>query len=88
MDEFSLKSRQIIRENMKTLLLIISILFWVISILGSALGVLTLISTLKSATGAPQEAAGAAMAISFAVIPYCVARAVSEIQSNFKKKDI
>ena len=32
-----------------------------------------------SAQGAPQEAAAAAIAVDLAVIPYCLARAVSEM---------
>lgn len=32
-----------------------------------------------AANGAPQEAAAAAMGIACAVIPYCIARAVSEM---------
>jgi len=56
--------------------------FWIISIVGSGLGLLTLIGTLGGASGAPQEAAGAAIAVAFAVIPYCVARAISEMQTK------
>ncbi len=61
-------------------------IFWIITIIGSGLGLLILIATLMGASGAPQEAAGAAIAVAFAVIPYCVARAVSEMQ--FKDSDI
>ncbi len=42
------------------------------------LGGLTVIVGISAANGAPQEAAAAAMGIAFAVIPYCLAKAVSE----------
>jgi len=56
--------------------------FWIITIIGAVLGTLTLLGTLFGSNGAPQEAAGAAIAVAFTVIPYCLARAISEIQSN------
>ena len=57
---------------------------WIITIIGSAIGLLTLIATLLGSNGAPQEAAGAAIAVAFAVIPYCLARALSEMGSKGK----
>lgn len=42
------------------------------------LGALTAIVGISAANGAPQEAAAAAMGVAFAVIPYCLAKAVSE----------
>ena len=56
--------------------------FWKITIIGSVLGILTLLATLKGADSAPQQAAGAAIAVAFTVIPYCLARAISEIKSS------
>jgi len=56
--------------------------WWFISLVGSATGLVTLIGTLGGANGAPQEAAGAAIAVAFAVIPYCFARAMSEMESK------
>ena len=53
--------------------------FWVLTIVGSFIGGLLILVTLLSAKGAPQEAAGAALGLSFAVIPYCIARALSEM---------
>lgn len=50
--------------------------FWIIAILGSLAGGLTLFSTMLNATGAPQQAAGAAMACAFAVVPYVLARSI------------
>jgi len=55
-------------------------ILWKITIVGSVLGLSTLFMTLMGASGAPQEAAGAAIAVALAVIPYCVARAFSEMQ--------
>ena len=52
---------------------------WLIALLGSVAGALFLFMAL-AAQGAPQEAAGAALAIAFAVIPYCLARAVEKMK--------
>jgi hypothetical protein len=43
------------------------------------LGIIEFVGTLSGASSAPQQAAGAAMAVCWAVIPYVIARAVSEI---------
>ena len=51
---------------------------WIIAIIGSVFGGLTLLLTFMSADSAPQEAAGAALALGLAAIPYCFARAISE----------
>ena len=51
---------------------------WVITTICSVLGALTAVIGILAANGAPQEAAAAAMGVAFAVIPYCLARAVSE----------
>lgn len=58
------------------------ILFWVISLLGAIVGGGMLLIAVTSSNGAPQEAAGAAMACGFAIIPYVFARAVSELVKN------
>jgi sugar phosphate permease len=52
---------------------------WVLTIIGSLIGGLVTFGGVVAATGAPQEAAAAAMGVACAVIPYCLARAVSEI---------
>ncbi len=54
-------------------------LLWVLTIIGSVIGGLIVCAGVLGASGAPQEAAAAAMGVAFAVIPYCLARAVSEI---------
>ncbi len=51
---------------------------WITTAIFSVLGGLTVIVGISAANGAPQEAAAAAMGIAFAVIPYCLAKAVSE----------
>ena len=43
--------------------------FWILTLLGSLIGGLIVFGTLVSAKGAPQEAAGAALGLSFAIIP-------------------
>ena len=53
--------------------------FWVLTIIGSVLGGLVILVTPGSAKSAPQEAAGAAIGLSFAILPYCIARAVAEL---------
>ena len=58
--------------------------FWVITILCSLIGALVAFVGVSAAHGAPQEAAAAAMGMAFAVIPYCLARAVSEVSSSNK----
>lgn len=48
-------------------------LFEILTYVGAAFGALLVLMVLTSARGAPQEAAGAAMALAFTAIPYCVA---------------
>ena len=52
---------------------------WVLTMIGSVLGGLVVLLGVIGAKGAPQEAAAAAIGISFAVIPYCLARAAAEM---------
>lgn len=55
---------------------------WALTIIGSVLGGLVSVVGVLAATGAPQEAAAAAIGVACAVIPYCLARAVSEISDS------
>jgi hypothetical protein len=48
----------------------------VVTILGCVCGGFVLIGTFPTATGAPRECAGAALAVSLAVIPYCFVRSI------------
>lgn len=54
-------------------------IFWILTILGTILGGAIALLGVMNAKGAPQEAAAAAVGVACAVIPYCLARAVSEI---------
>jgi hypothetical protein len=54
------------------------ILVWVLALLGSIAGGFTLLSVFAQ-SGAPQQAAAAALAVGLAVIPYCFARAIDEL---------
>lgn len=51
-------------------------IIWIAAAVFSALGFCQLIYTVVHAESAPQQAAGAALAVAWAVIPYCIARAV------------
>ncbi len=53
--------------------------FWLLTICGSLFGGLIVVVGVSGASGAPQEAAAAALGLSCAVIPYCLSRAISEI---------
>lgn len=55
---------------------------WVLTIIGSVAGAGLIYLGLTMSSGAPQEAAAAAMGVSIAVIPYCLARAVSELSTK------
>lgn len=51
---------------------------YILTMIGTAIGGFTLLMTM-AADSAPQQAAGAAMAVAWAVIPYCFARCVEKI---------
>jgi hypothetical protein len=55
------------------------LLVWKVSGTLSLFGGIRLIEGLIVADSAPQQAAAAAMAVAFAVIPYCAARAIQEL---------
>lgn len=62
------------------------IFLFVLSIIGAILGGLTLFFGGVFATGAPQQAAAAAMAVALPVIPYVLARAVQIITQDGAQK--
>ena len=64
---------------------IMSFFLWVVALLGGLFGALTFGLTMTAAESAPQEAAGAAMGIAFAAIPYVVARAWDGIARTQQK---
>lgn len=53
---------------------------WVLALLGALGGGLVLLLTVGAAQGAPQQAAGAAVAVALAVIPYVLARAAEGLR--------
>lgn len=55
------------------------IIGYILVIIGTLIGGYELLNTLAYAESAPQQAAGAAMAIAWATLPYCFARAVEKI---------
>ena len=57
-------------------------LLWVLTILGSILGAAIVPIGISASKGAPQEAVFIALGIAFAVIPYCLARAYSELRTK------
>jgi hypothetical protein len=55
---------------------------WILPLLGSLVAGLQFFDSLISATSAPQQAAGAAMAMGWAVLPYVFARAAEELNKD------
>lgn len=56
-------------------------ILWSLTVAGSMIGGFFAIMA-ANATSAPQQAAAAALAVSFAVVPYCLARASDEFGKN------
>jgi hypothetical protein len=54
--------------------------FWGLTLLSTVFGGLFAAVGMLTASGAPQEAAAAAIGCLFAVAPYCLARAVDELR--------
>lgn len=52
---------------------------WLVTLLATIAAVFVFVETLSLAKGAPQEAAGAAMAMTIAIIPYIFTRAIEGI---------
>jgi hypothetical protein len=63
-------------------------IFYVLTVIGVFAGAVMFLITLTQSTGAPQEAAGAAMSLCFAIIPYCLARAVEKLLGDLGKKKL
>lgn len=59
-------------------------LFYGLSLLGAIVGGLDFAISAASANSAPQQAAGAAMAVAWAVIPYVFARAAEKLNAPKK----
>ncbi len=58
------------------------VLFWLLAILGSLIGGFFIFIALTATESAPQEASAAAIGLAFAVVPYCLARAYSELRKG------
>lgn len=65
--------------------------WWYVTVFGSAFGMLVTLIAI-GAGSAPQQAAAAAIAVALAVIPYCMARSLSELkvleQQKIKKIEV
>ena len=63
--------------------------FEILTFLGGLFGAFLLFMAFTSASGAPQQAAGAAMALACVVIPYCIAAMLqrSELLEQSKVED-
>jgi hypothetical protein len=58
---------------------------WLFVLLGGIASVIQIFFTMRDAISSPQQAAGMAIAIAYAVVPYCFARAVEKIEiAKFK----
>jgi hypothetical protein len=62
-------------------------IFFLCTFIGCLIGGMFLFMAVTSANGAPQEAAGAAIAVAFAVIPYCFARSIQEMGKGIYKNE-
>jgi hypothetical protein len=56
--------------------------FWLATAVAASFAVVVLLGTLATSTGAPQQAAGAAVAVAVAVIPYVFTRAIEGWQTS------
>ena len=61
-------------------------LLWLVTLVGALVGATLALTSLPTATGAPQEAAIMAVAIGMAVIPYVLARSWQELTGSRGKK--
>lgn len=52
---------------------------WVIALMFGVFGMIEAVMGISASQSAPQQAAGAAMGLAYAAIPYCIARAITEI---------
>ncbi|MEX1107275.1 MAG: hypothetical protein WEC00_00040 [Dongiaceae bacterium] len=64
------------------------VLFYLIVALAAAAGAFALMDTLVNAESAPQQAAGAAMALAISVIPYVFVRAIDLIVSRRQMNEL
>ncbi len=69
------------------MIIFIRIVAWLFALLGALLGGGVLTIGVLGASGAPQEAAAAAIAACCAIVPYCIARALSELTRGLAGKN-
>jgi hypothetical protein len=62
------------------------VFFWIITILACIVAGFLFVVTVSQSNGAPQEAAGAAMACALAIIPYVFARAIEKLSGTDKER--
>jgi hypothetical protein len=73
---------------MRPLLAFFHVLGVLATLLGAAGGGITFMETLSGATGAPQQAAGAAMALAMAAIPYVIMRCFSTSLASVESSEM
>jgi sugar phosphate permease len=61
---------------------------WSLVIIGFLLGGFVFVIETSFATSAPQQAAAAARGLAIVILPYCFARAVTEIMRDIKEKEV
>jgi sugar phosphate permease len=61
--------------------------FWSLVIIGFVIGGFVFVIETSFATSAPQQAAAAARGLAIVILPYCLARAVTEIMNDSNAKD-
>ena len=70
------------QDGRLTVALVIERIAWSVALVLAVYGFAQFLFTLDAAESAPQQAAGAAMAACWAVIPYCFARAIQAIRRS------
>lgn len=60
----------------------IKIISYLLAVAGTLIGGFTLFNTVMFADSAPQQSAGATMALAWAVVPYCFARAIEKLTNE------
>lgn len=55
---------------------------WLITLIGAVLGTISFVSDMSTAQSAPQQAAGAAIALFLVIAPYVFARALEKLRSG------
>lgn len=75
-------------QVVRLLAIMASVLLWLATIAGAVFGAVTFVSGMLTADSSPQQAAVAATAVAFGVIPYVAARALGEMLDVFRIRQI